>query len=95
MTETAFFDRLEASGVRLDRQVRVRQFVIDAVCVDINTAIEFDGEYWHSLEHVRAKDERKADAIAWAGLKLVRVPEREWLDNPNGAIDRVLREVGI
>jgi very-short-patch-repair endonuclease len=93
MTETQFFDHLESTGLRLERQVRVRQFVVDAVCMNRNVVIEFDGEYWHSLERIKQKDERKADAIAWAGYKLVRVPERDWLDKPEATIQRVLEEV--
>jgi very-short-patch-repair endonuclease len=93
VTETEFFDRLASAGLRFTRQVRVRQFVVDAMCTDTNVVIEFDGEYWHSLERIREKDERKADAIAWAGCKLVRVPERDWLDSPEATIQRVLEEV--
>lgn len=92
-TETQFFDQLELTGLRLRRQVRVRRYVVDAVCADRNVAIEFDGEYWHSFPHVIAKDERKSDAIAWAGYKLIRVPERDWMDDPTGTITRVLEEV--
>jgi very-short-patch-repair endonuclease len=86
-------DELERSGLSLKRQVRLGSFVIDAICHEWNVAIEFDGEYWHSLPGAAEKDQRKAVAVAWAGLKLIRVPEREWLGDPQGTIDRVIQEV--
>lgn len=92
-TESDFLDRLESAGLKVSRQKRIAGFIVDAVCSTTNVAIEFDGEYWHSLKHIKAKDERKAQAIAWAGYKLVRVPERDWLDNPEATIAWVLEEI--
>jgi very-short-patch-repair endonuclease len=88
--ETAFFDRLEAAGLRFNRQAQFKKFVIDAICVEKNIAIEFDGDYWHSLEHVKAKDKRKSDALERAGYELIRVPEYAWVEHPDSAIEWVL-----
>jgi very-short-patch-repair endonuclease/endogenous inhibitor of DNA gyrase (YacG/DUF329 family) len=94
LEETRFLDALEQAGLRFVRQVRVSRFIVDARCLERNVVIEFDGEYWHSLKHIQEKDERKAVAVAWAGYKLVRVAERDWLDDPDGTIRQVLEEVG-
>ena len=93
-TEKQFLDRLESCGLRFTRQVRVKHFVVDALCTSQNVVIEFDGEYWHSLEHIKRKDERKSIAVASAGYRLIRVPERSWLDDPEATIRNVLKEVG-
>ena len=91
--EQLFFDQLEAAGLRLDRQVRIRHFTVDAICRDTNVAIEFDGVYWHSFPKCKARDGRKSDAIAWAGYKLIRVPDMEWKNDQAGTIARVLEAV--
>jgi very-short-patch-repair endonuclease len=90
--ETAFLDAVEAAGLAVNRQVRIKGFVVDAVCAERNVVIEFDGEYWHSFTHVLAKDERKADAVAWAGYKLVRVRERDYLTDPEATVAAVVRQ---
>jgi very-short-patch-repair endonuclease len=89
--ETRFLDLVEAAGLPLTRQVKVRHFVIDAVAKETNLAIEFDGEYWHSLPRMVEKDARKTTAIAFAGLKLVRIPERLFIDDPDAAVRLVLQ----
>lgn len=68
-------DHLRAAGVGFEQQVTVHQFVADFVVG--NTIIEVDGDYWHALPVVVARDLRKAVAYADAGFALIRITETE------------------
>lgn len=90
--EARFFDQLEAAGCPVKRQTRIGRFTVDAVVKGTNVAIEFDGEYWHSIPKVKKKDERKSDAIAWAGYKLIRVAEADFATDPSRTVAAVIQQ---
>lgn len=87
-----FFDMLDNHGLKVDREVRLGRFVIDGLSKKLRVAIEFDGAYWHARESVIEKDERKAIAIAWAGYKLIRVPEMDFRSDPEAVVNAVIKE---
>lgn len=66
---------LDERGINYRQQVRVGRFVADFVVG--NTIVEVDGDYWHSLPKVIARDERKRLAYRRAGFRLIRIPEHE------------------
>ena len=54
---------------------------LDIFLPSLNLAIEFDGEYWHSLENIKEKDERKNQLCEEKGIKLLRIKEEDWNGN--------------
>lgn len=91
--ETVFFDHLQSIGVAVRRQVKIKRYALDGVVVGTNVAIEFDGDYWHSLERTKQIDARKDIAIAWAGYKLIRVKECEYNAEPDAVVASVKQKI--
>ena len=48
-----------------------------------NAVIEFDGEYWHSFENMIIKDNFKDKKCSELGMKMLRIKERDYLNNKN------------
>lgn len=67
-----------------------RGFVFDIFVESLNTAVEFDGAYWHDDPAALDADRRKYEQCKAAGIYLIRVPEREYLTNPEAATQQVL-----
>lgn len=87
--ETRFVSALLDSGLRPSTQHRIGKWTVDVYFSSYGLAVEFDGEYWHSLPHVIEKDKRKSSYLEKRGIQLLRVPERLWLECPDEAIDLV------
>lgn len=92
--ETKFFEECERSGILVTRQVPWRGFVLDAIVTGTNIAVEFDGDYWHSTEAAKTRDKRKTAALLSRGMRLVRIPERIYLSNPEAAVKMVATIAG-
>ena len=52
-------------------------------------AVEFDGDYWHSLPEVAAKDVRKDAFLVGAGYKVVHVREMDFELVPDSTVRAV------
>ena len=57
-----------------------------------NLGIEFDGDYWHSLENVEKRDETKNQLCEEKGIRLIRVKEKDW-DSNKEKVKRELRKI--
>lgn len=53
---------------------RVGGFEVDIFIADLNTAIEYDGFYWH--QNQRRREKLKETALSRLGVRLIRVRER-------------------
>lgn len=73
----------------VQRHVRVHHFSIDVHVAQTDCYVQFDGVYYHGLDRpyeelapiTRRKFDRDRLADAWfasAGLRLVRITDREW-----------------
>lgn len=51
-----------------------------------NIVIEFDGSYWHSLEKTIKNDRIKENVLLNSKYKLLRIPEKSYLDNKEDII---------
>lgn len=92
--------------IRNDR-VLLEGHELDLYCPSLKLAVEFNGEYWHSVERLGSSYHKtKSDMCAKAGVRLIHVFEWEWRDrrdacesiivNAMHASDRVgARECGI
>jgi very-short-patch-repair endonuclease len=87
--ETRFGDALRRAGMEPLPQHRIGRWTVDFYFPSWGIAVEFDGEYWHSLPRMIEKDQRKAAYLRGRKVALVRVPERLWLDAPDRALGLV------
>ena len=69
-----------------------KQMELDIYLPNLNLGIEFDGDYWHSLEDAKERDERKNKLCEEKGIKLIRIKESEW-DNNRKAVEKQILEV--
>ena len=56
-----------------------------------NCIIEFDGEYWHSFTHAIKRDKFKDKYLKSHGYKILRVKEREYINNKQQTIDKCIK----
>lgn len=66
-------------------------FELDIFMPKINVAIEYDGDYWHSLPDMIARDQIKNSLCKYNGIKLIRILESRWLSDKD-AIKQELQE---
>lgn len=67
----------------------IRSSVPD-ICIK-HIIIEFDGDYWHSFEHVKARDEQKDKLNQQLGFTTFRVAENKFRKNPTETINQTLQ----
>ena len=91
--ETAFGSQLKALGFNFESQHQIGKWVVDFCFVAEKIAVEYDGEYWHSLPKSIARDARKDKSLIKAGYSVVRVPERLHIESPADAIALVANAV--
>jgi len=91
--ETAFLDALERMGLVVFRNERVGRWCPDGIVPLYKTVIEFDGEYWHSLPGIAEKDARKDRELQARRWRVIRVPERDYITDPIGTVQRIYSEV--
>jgi very-short-patch-repair endonuclease len=89
--EILLYDYLRKSSITFVSQRRIGKFVVDAYLPRARTAIEVDGEYWHSRPENQARDRRKDAAMAGYAIRLVRISERQ----AKADIGAALTEAGI
>lgn len=88
---------IKSIGVETEFNARriIGKFELDVYMWHLNKAIEFDGEYWHygeraisngSLEKMKRKDKMCEEA----GINLMRVRERDWLENKELALQKII-----
>lgn len=88
--ERRFGTALQAVGLFPRPQSQIGRWTVDFLFVTERLAVEFDGEYWHSLDAVRVRDLRKNEDLRSAGYGLVRVPEKLFRDRPKDAVQLVI-----
>ena len=67
------FKPLDAAFIVLNFKVFFVKLLVDIFIPEINTAIEYDGRYWHSGKE--NKDKKKQSSIEAVGIRLIRVRE--------------------
>lgn len=91
--ETEFGDQLKALGFDFESQHQIGKWVVDFCFVNEKIAVEYDGEYWHSLPKSIARDARKDKSLVAAGFSVVRVPERLHIRSSADAIALVANAI--
>lgn len=67
----------------------VTPFELDIFIPDKNIAIEFNGEYWHSLEKTIENDAKKRKMCEEKGIQLFIVWEEDWDKNPESIKEKI------
>ena len=57
----------------------------------MNKCIEFDGDYWHSLDVVKQKDAMKDKFLSSMGIKILRIKEADYCKNPTKITRKCIR----
>lgn len=80
---------------RLKDRKAIRPYELDIYIPDKRIAIEYDGIYWHSFEEVKKRDELKDQLCKEKGIRLIRIKEQDYLDNPDYCIGRIFEALEL
>jgi very-short-patch-repair endonuclease len=72
-------------GWHFRREVAIGPYYADFACLHAKLVIEVDGES-HRFEAVAAGDEIRDEYMASRGIHVLRIPNYEVLDNPDGVM---------
>lgn len=85
---------LRARNLSVLHQYPACGFNVDLMCEldGHRVAVECDGELYHQDEHgkLRIEDIERQAILERAGWRVLRVPYRKWLEDPDGQIQRIL-----
>lgn len=88
--EQQILDQLEAAGLPVVPQVKLRSWVFDAALQGTWVLIEVNGAYWHSQPHAKVRDARKQAWCAEVGYTLVTIQEADYQRDPAAALQPAL-----
>ena len=97
--EEAVYSALTKRGLELVQQVGVAKYRIDMAVVDSEQpgryilGIECDGAMYHSAATARERDRLRQEVLEGLGWTLHRIWSRDWYENPEREIERVLKAV--
>lgn len=89
---------LRTRNVSVMHQYPACGFRIDLLCEldGERVAVECDGELYHKDEHgnLRVEDIERQAILERAGWRVLRVPYRKWLADPDSQVERILAALG-
>lgn len=71
------YAKLDEAGFEYEPQKQIDYYLVDAYIPEYNTIVEFQGQYWHSRDDIKSKDEAKRKFFKQKGYKLVEVWEQD------------------
>ena len=78
--------------VKFRRQFSISQYIIDFYCPQCRLGIEADGGQ-HYDNNGKQKDERRTEELSEFGIKILRFSDHEILNNIEGVIEVILKEI--
>lgn len=75
-----FIKQLKENSIHSDRE-QIFPLELDIYIPDLKIAIEYDGDYWHSLPDMKRRDNLKNKICKEKGINLFRVKESDWYNN--------------
>jgi very-short-patch-repair endonuclease len=88
--EIAVGEVLKELGINHISQKVMGPYIVDFYLPDTKIVIECDGDYWHNLPKLKARDERKDRWLNSHGQKVVRIWEHEINENAFLAVTNAL-----
>lgn len=85
---------LEAMGVVFEFERKLGRYYVDFLLPRHGLVIEVDGEYWHALPRIRARDALKDAYCTALGYTVVRIPAQRVLASPREALEEAIGHVG-
>jgi very-short-patch-repair endonuclease len=86
--EIAMRDQLLAANIKFTEQYRHKCGVADFLVVP-NIIVECDGDYWHNLPKVSARDIRKDAALKANGFEVLRFWEKDIRADPRACVQEI------
>jgi hypothetical protein len=68
---------------------------LDIFIPELNKAIEFNGEYWHSNGYSKYKDKIKQTKCKEKGINLLVIEERNWINDKNKCLNTINNFLGV
>ena len=76
----AFVKTLKEDSLHNNRE-EIFPLELDIYIPSLKLAIEYDGDYWHSLPAMKQRDFVKDNICLTKGIKLIRIKESDWKSN--------------
>lgn len=80
------------AGHKFRRQHPVEPYVLDFYCHELKLGIELDGSQ-HNTDHGRAKDQRRSDALAAQGIRILRFWNNDVLQQPEAVLEAIFAAI--
>ena len=84
--------RSEQLWFKFNRQHIVGDYIVDFICLEKGLVIEVDGGYHSEYEQMQ-KDECRTEHLEDMGLKVIRFSNEEVLNNIEGVLDNIRKEL--
>ena len=80
-------------GFKFRRQQPIGHYIVDFVCFDAKLIIELDGGQ-HGTREAEAYDANRSERLARDGFRACRFWNRDLIDNFDGVLERIWRDLG-
>jgi len=60
----------------------------------LNKAVEYNGDYWHSSDYAKFKDNEKIKQCKEKNINLLVINEQNWTNNKNNEINKIIKFIG-
>ncbi|MBP3750080.1 MAG: endonuclease domain-containing protein [Prevotella sp.] len=84
--------RSEQLWFKFNRQHIVGDYIVDFICLEKGLVIEVDGGYHSEYEQIQ-RDECRTEHLEDMGLKVIRFSNEEVLNNIEGVLDNIRKEL--
>ena len=84
--------RSEQLWFKFNRQHIVGDYIVDFICLEKGLVIEVDGGYHSEYEQMQ-RDECRTEHLEDMGLKVIRFSNEEVLNNIEGVLDNIRKEL--
>ena len=84
--------RSEQLWFKFNRQHIVGDYIVDFICLEKCLVIEVDGGYHSEYEQIQ-RDECRTEHLEDMGLKVIRFSNEEVLNNIEGVLDNIRKEL--
>ena len=93
--EQLLHDTLRAARISFaTHQPFLGRFIVDVFITQKPVIVEADG-YSHKIRSAREKDALRDAALRQAGYEVFRITYREIADDPEGCVERLIRDAGL
>lgn len=85
-------DVIEKNNFKYEREKSIGKYRCDFYLPEYNLIVECDGDYWHSLPEVAARDIKKDHFLTEKGYKIARIKECEIRENASFYLEKAIKD---